>query len=155
MIAYLAEAQVDLFLIETMNTIREAATAVKAATHIGGIPVVVSFVCGVDGKLLSGESLVDAARTVIDLGADVVGVNCVSTPQIKSCLDQIRALNTLTIAYGNIGYADDEVGWVNTDAVDPEVYARYASEWGAHIVGGCCGVMPEHISRLKGVLDVR
>ncbi|MBI5350946.1 MAG: homocysteine S-methyltransferase family protein, partial [Chloroflexi bacterium] len=78
MIQHLAEAKVDYFLIETMNTIREAAIAAKAATRIGGIPIVVSFVCGADGKLLSDESLSEAARIVIDLGVNIIGVNCVS-----------------------------------------------------------------------------
>lgn len=145
MIQHLAEAKVDYFLIETMNTIREAAIAAKAAARIGGIPIVVSFVCGVDSKLLSGESLGDAARTVIDLGVDIIGVNCVSTPHIKDCLDQLRSFNMPLIAYGNIGHVDERVGWMNTDAVDPEAYARYAATWDAQIIGGCCGTTPEHI----------
>jgi methionine synthase I (cobalamin-dependent) len=53
------------------------------------------------------------------------------------------------IAYGNIGHADDSVGWVNTDAVDPAAYTRYAAGWQAKIVGGCCGTTPEHISELR------
>jgi len=152
MIEHLAEANVDIFLIETMNTIREAATAAKAATRIGGIPVVVSFVCGVDGKLLSSDSLNDAARTVIDLGADIIGVNCVSTPHIKACLDQLRSFNMPLIAYGNIGHIDERDGWTNTDAVDPESYARYAATWNAQIIGGCCGTTPEHIRHLEKII---
>ncbi len=152
MIQHFAEAKVDIFLIETMNTIREAATAAKAATRIGGIPVVVSFVCGVDGKLLSGESLSDAARAVIDLGVDIIGVNCVSTPHIKACLDQLRSFNMPLIAYGNIGHIDEREGWTNTDAVDPEAYARYAATWSAQIIGGCCGTTPEHIRQLEKMI---
>lgn len=156
MIQHLAEAKVDIFLIETMNTIREAATAAKAATRIGGTPnhvaVIVSFVCCVEGKLLSGESLCDAARAVIDLGADIIGVNCVSTPHIKNCLDQLRSFNLQLIAYGNIGHSDDRVGWTNTDAVDPEAYARYAMTWDAQIIGGCCGTTPDHIRHLEKMI---
>jgi S-methylmethionine-dependent homocysteine/selenocysteine methylase len=152
MIQHLAESKVDIFLIETMNTIREAAIAAKAAARIGGIPVVVSFVCGMDGKLLSGESLSDAARAVIDLGVDIIGVNCVSTPHIKTCLDQLRSFNMPLIAYGNIGHIDERDGWTNTDAVDPEAYARYAVTWGAQIIGGCCGTTPEHIRQMEKMI---
>ena len=154
MIQHLAEAEVDYFLIETMNTIREAAIAAKAAARIGGIPIVVSFVCGAAsrGKLLSGESLSDAARIVIDLGVDIIGVNCVSTPHIKACLDQLRSFNTPLIAYGNIGHIDERDGWTNTDAVDPEAYARYAATWDAQIIGGCCGTTPEHIRHLEKMI---
>jgi methionine synthase I (cobalamin-dependent) len=56
------------------------------------------------------------------------------------------------IAYGNIGYADDQVGWVNTDAENPTVYCQHAAGWPAKIVGGCCGTTPAHISNLKAVL---
>ena len=152
MIQNLAEAKADYFLIETMNTIREAAIAAKAAARIGGIPVIVSFVCGIDGKLLSGESLSDAARAVIDLGVDIIGVNCVSAPHIKACLDQLRSFNKPLIAYGNIGHSDDRVGWTNTDAVDPEAYARYAMTWDAQIIGGCCGTTPDHIRHLEKMI---
>ena len=155
MIQYLAEANVDYFLIETMNTIREAAIAAKAATRIGGIPFIVSFVCGIDGKLLSGESLSDAARTVIDLGVNIIGVNCVSTPHIQACLDQLRSFNMPLIAYGNIGHIDERDGWTNTDAVDPEAYARYAATWNAQIIGGCCGTTPEHIRHLEKMIHAR
>jgi hypothetical protein len=30
------------------------------------------------------------------------------------------------IANGNIGYEDEEACWVNTNAVDPEAYCKYA-----------------------------
>ena len=36
--------------------------------------------------------------------------------------------------------------------ITPKAYARFAAEWvtaGASIVGGCCGVGPEHICALK------
>jgi S-methylmethionine-dependent homocysteine/selenocysteine methylase len=36
--------------------------------------------------------------------------------------------------------------------ITPEAYARFAGGWlaaGASIVGGCCGVGPEHIRELK------
>ena len=55
-------------------------------------------------------------------------------------------------AYGNVGYANDENGWTNTDAVEPRQYAKYAMEWfesGASIIGGCCGTTPESIKAVK------
>ena len=56
------------------------------------------------------------------------------------------------IAYGNIGYPDDEIGWINTDAEDPVDYCRFAVGWPAKIIGGCCGTTPAHIQQLKAVL---
>jgi methionine synthase I (cobalamin-dependent) len=53
------------------------------------------------------------------------------------------------MAYGNIGYVDDERGWINTDSTDPEGYLEHAQSWPAQIIGACCGSTPEHIRNLK------
>lgn len=151
MARHLAEAGVDLLLVETMNTAREASAAAQAALATG-LPVIVSFVCGLDGRLLSGESLADATRDIALPGVNAVGANCAPTHTLTTLLSAMRAAlpdSMPLIAYGNIGLADDTMGWVNTDAVEPAVYARYAKNWQVKIVGGCCGTTPEHISQLR------
>jgi len=152
-IHHLVEAGADMLLIETMNTIREARIAAKLAV-ITGLPTFVSFVCGSDGRLLSGESLAEAARLIAPLGPAAIGVNCTPAPDIARCLAELKASCDLPlIAYGNIGHADDDQGWVNTDAVTPDAYARYAAEWPAAIIGGCCGTTPGHIQKLSHVFN--
>jgi S-methylmethionine-dependent homocysteine/selenocysteine methylase len=59
-IHHLVEAGVELLLIETMNSIREAVIAAKLAT-ITGRPTLVSFACDREGQILSGESVAVAA----------------------------------------------------------------------------------------------
>jgi S-methylmethionine-dependent homocysteine/selenocysteine methylase len=59
-IHHLVEAGVELLLIETMNSIREAVIAAKLAT-ITGRPTLVSFACDREGRILSGESVAVAA----------------------------------------------------------------------------------------------
>jgi S-methylmethionine-dependent homocysteine/selenocysteine methylase len=152
---HLLECGIDLFLIETMNSIREAVIAAKLAV-ITGTPVIVSFVCNIDGHILSGESLADAAHTLLPLGISAIGVNCSPVSDIARPLAELRAVcgsDFPLIAYGNIGRADDTVGWINTDLVDPFTYGRYAAIWPARIIGGCCGTMPAHIAHLKSILS--
>ncbi len=152
---HLIECSVDLILIETINTIREAVIIAKLAT-ITGAPVVVSFVCNKDGKLLSGEMITDAARELLPLGISAIGVNCGPTPNIVKPLEELQIAcgnGFPLVAYGNIGYADDEVGWVNTDSEDPKAYCDHAVNWPVKIVGGCCGTTPAHIERLKSALS--
>ena len=39
--------------------------------------------------------------------------------------------------------------------ITPETYSRYAQEWaalGADIIGGCCGISPNHIAHLVTTL---
>lgn len=152
MAAALADAGADLLLVETMNTIREAAAAAQAAVATG-LPVLVGLVCGRDGKLLSGESVPDAAGKLVGLGVDGLLINCSPTPVLGAALAALAAATDLPIgAYGNVGYADDKVGWVNTDSVDPDAYARHAEAWldlGARVIGSCCGTGPAHTAALR------
>ena len=159
-IHHLIECGVDLILIETINTICEAVIMVKLAA-ITGTPVVVSFVCDREGKLLSGETLTEAANQLLPLGISAIGVNCGPTPNLAKPLAELRAVcsSVITggkdfplIAYGNIGYVDEKVGWINTDSENPKVYCEHASHWPAKIIGGCCGTTPRHIAELELVL---
>lgn len=147
---HLADAGVDLIVIETMNSIREAVIAAQLAVATG-LPTWVCFVCGQDGRILSGESVALAAESLLPLGINAIGVNCAPADSLEIPLTELRAFcgpEFPLVAYGNIGYADATNGWVNTDAVDPDVYVRYAEHWPAQILGGCCGTTPAHIRRL-------
>jgi S-methylmethionine-dependent homocysteine/selenocysteine methylase len=161
MAQHLAEAEVDLLLVETMNTIREGYFAAQAAQSTG-LPFVVSFVCEATSqgaKLLSGESLRDAARVVSALCPAAIMVNCAPVDQIDSLLWELRASTDLPIgAYGNVGHVDHEVGWTLTHAVTPDAYARAARKWraiGASIIGGCCGTQPAHIAALQRAFQIQ
>jgi homocysteine S-methyltransferase len=150
-VEHLAQSGVDLILIETINAIREAAIMAEFAAATG-LPVVVSFVCNREGRILSGETLTEAANRIIPLGVHALGVNCGPTPDLAKPLGELRqacGADFPMIAYGNIGYADDAVGWVNTDSEDPKNYCEHAAHWDVKIVGGCCGTTPEHIRHLK------
>lgn len=153
----LNDAGVDLFLVETMNTSREAFAAASAAARFGK-PLWVSFTLAPDNHLLSGESLADALRALAPLRPEAVLVNCIPVAQIASALrvltdarDAAGLQTARTGAYGNVGHVDDTVGWTLTHAVSPADYARHARAWralGASIIGGCCGTGPEHVERL-------
>jgi len=166
MARHLAEAGVDVMLVETMNTIREARVAAKAARSTG-LPVIVSFVLeGATGvgvaprgaaRLLSGELLVDAVRAIEPLYSAAITINCLPVAHIADRLHELRAATDRPIgAYGNVGRVDDHAGWTLTHAVTPEEYAAAAQTWrdrGATIIGGCCGTTPDHIAALTAALQ--
>ena len=162
MARHLAEAGVDLILVETMNTIREARAAVMAA-RATGLPVLTSFVCRTDGRLFSGESVTEAVQEIGPLGVVGLLVNCTPSATIREPLGElqqaVRALTApppITGAYANIGHTDDIVGWSNTADVSPLEYAQLAAGWlkqGANLVGGCCGTTPAHIAALRVVMS--
>lgn len=153
MAAVLAEAGCDLILIETMNTISEAVAAVQAAKSVSRLPVLVSFVCNAEGRLLSGEDPGEAARAVDELGAAAVLTNCTPLAAIPGVLAKLRRGTMRPIgAYANIGTEDARLGWKLAPHEEPDAYARAAEEWvrlGARLIGGCCGTTPRHIEKLR------
>ena len=154
---HLAAAGVDLILVETQPTIREAVAAATAAIATG-LPVLVSFVCGSDGRLFSGETVADAVAAVRPLSPDAILVNCCPAPQVGRLLQTLAAAapEIPRGAYANIGEMDPVQGWRTTGAEAPQQYADWARQWlsaGAQLIGGCCGTTPEHIRRLRNLLD--
>lgn len=147
--ARLAEGGVDFILVETVNTIREAYVACKAAKDTGK-EVVVSFVCDNEGRLLSGESLRDAIVTVAQLSPAMFSINCVSPRFMKRSVEELKRTTQLPyMLYGNVGLPESSKdGWEFTHDVSEDDYARFALEWhreGASIIGGCCGTTPTYV----------
>lgn len=162
MAAELAAGGADLILVETMNTIREAAAATRAA-RATGLPVMTGFVCGSDGRLLSGESVAEAVRAIAPLGAVGLLINCTPATTIEAPFQELRQAAQLLAAparprvglYANIGHTDSIKGWESTADVDPAEYARLTAGWlaqGAGLVGGCCGTTPAHIAAVRQAL---
>jgi len=157
----LAEAGVDLLLVETMNTIREAVAATRAACATG-LPAITCFVCRDDGRLFSGETVRAAVEAVVPLGVTGVCINCTPSPLINKPFNELRAAvrsfsnpRLIIGLYANIGQTDDIAGWTNTADVSPLEYARLAAGWlerGARLIGGCCGTTPAHIAALRMVI---
>jgi len=155
----LARAGVDLILLETMGTIREALAACEAAVNTGK-ETVVSFTLDPKGNLLGGESLSDAVRTLERLSPAAFSLNCVAPRGLKEPVTTLRSLTKLPIfVYGNIGREEgDRHGWEFIRDIDEKAYASFAAEWiteGAAVVGGCCGTTPEYIRILKDNLPQR
>lgn len=153
---HLADAGADLILVETMNTIREGRAAAAAARDTG-LPVLVSFVCGVDGRLLSGESLAAAAQAMAPLRPAALLVNCVPAAAGVDALRALRAVcGSISVGiYANTGLLQRGC-WTPSAAADPAVYAAHAREWfeaGARVVGGCCGTRPAHLAAVRDVRD--
>jgi S-methylmethionine-dependent homocysteine/selenocysteine methylase len=143
----LVAAGVDAILVETMNTVREAVAALRAADEAGAASLV-SFVCWDGARLLSGESLDGAVAAVVPLHPLAVLVNCLPPSNVGACWPALRASGLRFGAYANLGAPDDETGFTRSEDCSPEEFAAHAAAWveaGARIVGGCCGTTPDHI----------
>jgi S-methylmethionine-dependent homocysteine/selenocysteine methylase len=158
----LARLGVDLLLIETMNTAREACAAVAAARAVG-IDALVSLCPGAPDTLLSGERLGDAVTRLLDEGGGrVAGVllNCAGPGLLAQALPALAAAAAgLPFGvYAHLGEPDPVTGWRLPKEHDTEAYAAWSegcARLGARILGGCCGTTPAHIEAIARRLAAR
>lgn len=157
----LAEAGVDLLLIETMNTVHEAEAALDAALETG-LPVWISFVCRGGPSLFSGEPLTDAVKMVLDKAHPsiaVLMVNCCFPEEINRAMPVLaEALGGTPLrfgAYANLEAPDARGVWQRRQALSTHVYLEHVRRWiglGATVVGGCCGSTPDDLALLRAGL---
>jgi SAM-dependent methyltransferase len=155
----------DIILMETLSLIREDLTfpAVELMLETG-IPVWLSFrrclhgVCGVFGQHWGGpegDLFGRAARKFEEMGVQALMINCLPVDHVPGMIPWLRDFTDLPLGvYPNLGrYLDP--GWQFDESIGPEEYAELAVSWreeGAQIVGGCCGVTPEHIAAARQAL---
>ena len=162
-IADYQKSAVDVFLCETMSSIKEAASATAAAVATGKPVWCAMSVDDDDGtRLRSGEALEEGVTAAKQAGASAVLINCSTPEAVTQGLPILKACGLPFGAYAN-GFtraSDLKIGGTvdvlkaRTD-LSPEVYAEHVMKWieqGATIVGGCCEVGPAHISKLASVL---
>lgn len=161
---------VDLWLIETQSSTTEALMAL-AAVKSTGRPVYVSYTLkdeqGRTGppELRSGEPVAEAIARTLDAGATGILFNC-SQPEVMSeaivaARNIIDASADPSVALGVYANAfmpeppSDEpyagISEIRAD-LDPANYLKWVDRWvgqGATIVGGCCGIGPEHIKLIS------
>ena len=157
----LAEEGVDLFLLEMLRDVERASVIVEAALATGipvwsglssmvepGKPVMaLSEYSTVEG--MTFEEVLDAVKS---LGGDMVIVMHSEVEYILPSLEVMKEKWDGPIgAYAHSGYWS-RPNW-NFDAViSPDDYLREAETWveaGARLIGGCCGIGPEHIRLLS------
>jgi len=149
----LAEAGVDLLVLEMMGSRTHLAPAVAAATETG-LPVWVglSIARAGDGQAetIDGE---DALALIASLPAgpvDAVFAMHNDVDVVPAALAAVRGVWSGTLgAYPHVGDWDPP-NWIFRE-IAPADFARRGREWvaeGAGVVGGCCGTGPEHIAAL-------
>jgi len=147
----------DLILLEMMFDPDRMGPAFKAAAETG-LPVWAGFSArrGPDGRVLSYSQESDIAfedlLPVLD-GFDVAAAGVMHTPpdltgEAVAILRDAFA-GPLT-AYPDSGYFKMPQ-WQFEAVIPPDEFLRFATQWvesGVQIVGGCCGLSPEHIAAL-------
>jgi homocysteine S-methyltransferase len=153
----LAEAGVDLLIIETMPALNEAHEALLAAREAAPqLPVLVMVTVDDESNCLDGASPAHAAALLTEWGADAIGVNCSTGPAtVLTAIEAMRAATTLPLAAMPNAGMPRAVEGRNIYLCSPEYmasFARKAIAAGAQFVGGCCGTTPNHIRAMRSAM---
>ena len=159
--AALAEAGVDLLVLETQSDLREIAIAVGALREAApALPLVVSATFTRDDRTLLGSSPSAVAVAVAALGVDAIGINCGEGPaQALRIATVMRgaAPGVPLLASPNAG-GPAEIGGRLVYPATPSYVGDVAAQLvdvGAAIVGGCCGTGPAHVRAIAEALAAR
>ena len=151
--AALAEAGVDLFMLETFGDVAELGAAVRGVRAVSDKPIVAQLTTGDDGLTADGAPPEQFTAELERLGADVIGLNCSVGP--AAMLETIERMAEHTSArlavQPNAGRPRDVEGR-NIYLSSPEYMASYARRFvaaGVRLVGGCCGTTPEHTRQMR------
>ena len=148
----------DFVLLETLSLVRDSTYATVEALLDTGLPLWLSFrrcrhgVCGVYGEHWGGpegDAFGRAARRFEEMGVSALAINCIPPDHVTGMLSWLRDFTDLPLGvYPNLGYLS-AAGWRHEASIGGERFAELALQWreeGAQIIGGCCGVGPEHIA---------
>jgi methionine synthase I (cobalamin-dependent)/5,10-methylenetetrahydrofolate reductase len=155
----LGRSGVDLFILETIQDIREMEQAIKAIRSISDLPIVAMMTIGEDGKTRYGLDLDDVTCRLLASDATVIGLNCTVGPKpMLDFVERMIAVSDKPICVmpnaGRPQYTDGRMIYLST----PEYFSVYTKRFidkGVRMMGGCCGTTPEHISKMANALAMK
>ena len=166
----LVEAGADLIMLEMMQEPEVAIPAIEESMK-AGVDVWIGMSCrsGKDGNialssLRTAEKLYmydDLNRSFDETLEAVTKYDAASIHIMHSNVDDttlgIEALKKYWDGaigvYPNCGYFQ-RPSWQFVDIIEPSIFQDYAQKWkdsGVQIIGGCCGIGPDHIEVLRGI----
>jgi homocysteine S-methyltransferase len=156
-IKLLERSNADFFACETIPSLQEA-RVLSDILKQSNKPAWMSFSCKDEHHLNDGAKI-EACASLFTHHPKVfaIGVNCTAPKYISGIIKSLkpRVGAKKIVVYPNSGeaYNADSKTWFGLS--DPELFVSMAKEWtklGADIIGGCCRIGPDHISKMSGAL---
>jgi betaine-homocysteine S-methyltransferase len=157
---------VDFIVGETFSWLGEALLAVERARKTG-LPVMVTICFESKDATMEGTGAADAAKSLLDAGADIVGMNCLRPPEhMLGPMEEMRKAVSGYLACQPVGYRTPKEKPDFTSlpefpyALDPlqltrkemGEYALRAREIGINYIGSCCGSVSSHVREMAKAL---
>ena len=173
-ISTLAEAGVDLLVLETFADLDELEVAVAAARSVCALPIIASMTFNREVRTTSDVVPEVAAARLHALGVDVIGANCSTGPRgvfevlshYRSAIDSEVDSEVVPDGTGgtggpafaampNAGYPESRGARLFFPA-PPDYFEEYTRKFlaaRARVIGGCCGTTPDHIVGVRRAVD--
>ncbi len=157
---------VDFIIGETFSFLGEALLAVEQARKTK-LPVMVTVCFENEDITTDGKTAADVARALADAGADVVGINCLRSPEhtLPLMAEMRKAvpgyIGCQPVAYRTTHSHRDFTSLpAFPDQLEPyqltrremAEYAVKARELGVNYIGACCGAVATHIREMARAL---
>ncbi len=154
----LLDGGADILIVETCQDVlqtKAALAAIFADFKREGrrVPVITQVTVEVFGTMLNGTEISAALTALEPFPVDVIGMNCGTGPRNMTeslrylCENTPRPVSVLP----NAGLPEVKDGKMHYDET-PESFAaqveHFVKDFGANVVGGCCGTTPAHIKLL-------
>ena len=154
----LLEGGVDLLLVETVYDLLSGKAAIAAchramARHGRIVPIQAQVTIELTGRMLPGTEIGAAITALSPLGIDVIGLNCATGPvEMYEPLRQLSETAPLPLSClpnaGLPSVVDGKMHYDLTPDALAEHLAKFVTEYGVQVVGGCCGTTPAHLARV-------
>ncbi|MFP5326707.1 MAG: methionine synthase, partial [Acidimicrobiia bacterium] len=151
----LIEGGVDLLLIETQFDLLAAKAAMiacrRAMSSLGReVPIQVQVTMELTGRMLPGTEIGAALVALDAMRPDVIGLNCATGPaEMGEHLRHLSQHSRMPISVlPNAGLPSVVDGKMHYDLSPSQLadyHARFITDFGVSVVGGCCGTTPEHL----------
>ncbi len=152
----------DAILIETAQDLLQAKSAVIGAKRAMAeldirVPILVSVTIETTGTMLLGSEIGAALTALSALGIDAIGLNCATGPTEMS--EHLRYLSKFSdlpvVVMPNAGLpilGPHGAHYPLTPSELATAQLQFVHDYGAGLVGGCCGTTPAHIAEVAAAV---
>ena len=151
----LLDGGVDMLIVETCQDVLQTKAALGAIFSVFAekrvrVPVIAQVTIEQFGTMLNGTEIAAALTALSPFPIDVVGMNCGTGPKhMTESLRYICENTPLPVSVlPNAGLPSVVEGKMHYDETPESFTAQlvhFANDFGANIVGGCCGTTPAHL----------
>jgi len=152
----LADAGVDLFILETFPSLAEMKLALAAVRSVSALPVVCEMTFTDEALTPAGDTPEEIAAALAGENVAAFGGNCSVGPDVvRLVVERMAQVSDMPLAaQPNAGLPSYVAGKLRYTA-DPPYFAdaaRHMAIAGAALVGGCCGTTPAFIASVRDSL---